>query len=50
MVSAECEYIDELVKWADYFYSDEGAVLYNMGVEGVTFEYDENGVPSSRMN
>ena len=45
VVSAECEYIDELVKWADYFYSDEGAILYNMGVEGVTFEYDENGVP-----
>ena len=37
--------MDELVKWADYFYSDEGSILYNMGVEGVTFEFDENGVP-----
>lgn len=26
------------VKWMDYFYSDEGAELYYMGVEGETFE------------
>lgn len=26
------------VRWMDYFYSDEGAQLYYMGVEGETFE------------
>lgn len=45
VISAKSQYVDELVKWADYFYSDEGSILYNMGVEGVTFEFDENGVP-----
>lgn len=45
VISAECPYVNELVKWADYFYSDEGLILYNMGIEGVTFEYDENGKP-----
>ena len=37
--------MDELVKWADYFYSPDGQILYNMGIEGVTFEFDENGKP-----
>lgn len=45
VVSAECPYVDELVKWADYFYGEEGMLMYNMGVEGVTFEFDENGKP-----
>ena len=45
VISAKCPYVNELVKWADYFYSDEGLILYNMGIEGVTFEYDENGKP-----
>ncbi len=45
VISAKCPYVEELVKWADYFYSDEGLILYNMGIEGLTFEYDENGKP-----
>lgn len=45
VVSAECPYVDELVKWADFFYGEEGMLMYNMGVEGVTFEFDENGKP-----
>ena len=45
VVSAECPYVDELVKWADFFYSEEGLLMYNMGIEGVTFEFDENGKP-----
>lgn len=34
-----------LLSWFNYHYSDEGAVLSNYGKEGVTFEYDENGMP-----
>lgn len=45
VISAKSKYVDELVKWADYFYSPEGQTLYNMGVEGVTFEYNEEGKP-----
>ena len=26
-------------------YSEEGLLMYNMGIEGVTFEFDENGQP-----
>lgn len=29
----------------DYFYSDEGHILKNFGVEGVSFEYDAEGNP-----
>ncbi len=39
IVSAKSPYVDELVKWADFFYSEEGQILYNMGVEGVTFNF-----------
>ena len=36
----------ELVfKYLDWFYSDAGYVLCNYGVEGVSFNYDDAGVP-----
>ena len=31
------------VKWMDYFYSDEGAKLFFMGLEGETYETMDNG-------
>lgn len=31
------------VKWMDYFYSDEGAKLFLMGIEGETFEETPDG-------
>lgn len=42
-ITSENEYPVESIKWADYFYSDEGSKLWYMGVEGETFEVDENG-------
>lgn len=30
------------IRWMDYWYSDEGIIKYFMGVEGVTYEKDEN--------
>ncbi|GHU75775.1 hypothetical protein AGMMS49992_20360 [Clostridia bacterium] len=33
------------MKLADYLYSDEGSELNTIGVEGVNFEWDENGNP-----
>ena len=34
-----------LLKVADYMFTDEGQLLYNYGLEGQAFEYDENGDP-----
>lgn len=46
-ISTKCdpEKIPALIQLADYFYSDEGILLYNYGTEGYTFEYDEKGTP-----
>jgi len=33
----------ETIRWADYFYSDEGARFQYMGIEGVTFERTPEG-------
>ena len=43
--SADCEDIDPLLQMVEYLFSDEGYILTNYGVEGETFEYDENGDP-----
>ena len=34
---------DLAVKWFNYLWSDEGALLTSMGVEGETYYWDENG-------
>ena len=44
-VSSTCEYPEAALRWADYFYSEEGSVFYRYGVEGETFTYDESKVP-----
>lgn len=44
-VTTGCEDPELLISFVDYLYSEEGALLCNYGVEGETFEYDENGVP-----
>ncbi|MBO0991961.1 extracellular solute-binding protein [Bacillus sp. SD088] len=43
VVTSSNEHIPETLRWMDYFYSDEGARLYFMGVEGETYEVDEDG-------
>lgn len=44
-ISADCENWEVALRWLDYLYTDEGALLANYGVEGDTFEFDENGKP-----
>ena len=34
-----------ILRYYDYMFTDEGSLLANWGIEGVTFEYDENGNP-----
>lgn len=44
-VSAESKNKEIAMKWLDYMYSEEGALLANYGVENDTFTYNEEGKP-----
>ncbi len=45
MFSAESTHPELAIQFMDYFYSEEGKILSNYGVEGDTFYYDETGKP-----
>lgn len=45
-VTSNCQDIELACKWGDWWYSEEGSLLANYGVEGEGFEYDENGNPA----
>lgn len=43
-ITSACENPEVAIKWIDYVYaSKDGSMLYNYGIEGLTYEYDENG-------
>ena len=42
-ISAKCENIPLAVTWCDWRYSPAGSFLASYGVEGTTWEYDDNG-------
>jgi putative aldouronate transport system substrate-binding protein len=44
-VSSQCQDLETVARWADYIYTDEGQLLSNYGVEGVSFDYQEDGTP-----
>ena len=44
-ISTQCQCPELLMQWCNYMYTDEGALLCNYGIEGESFEYDENHVP-----
>ena len=44
-ISTACEHVKEAIQWMDYMYSEEGQIMCSFGEEGVTFEYDDQGVP-----
>lgn len=44
-VSTNCEDVELACKWLDYFWTEDGQILCNYGIEGEGFEYDANGVP-----
>ena len=44
-VSTDCHDVETCLRWIDYWYSKDGTFLANYGLEGVSFEYDENGNP-----
>lgn len=44
-ISNTCKEPEAAIRWVDYFYGDEGSVFCRYGIEGETFQYDENGQP-----
>ena len=42
-VTDKCEYPEALLRWADYFYSAEGQLLLNIGVEGKNYTVNDDG-------
>lgn len=42
-ISDKCEKPELICKWADYLYSEEGAILALLGAENETFTLDEQG-------
>ena len=44
-VSTNCENVELAAQYIDYIFSEEGQLLSNYGIEGLTFEYDEEGNP-----
>lgn len=44
-ISTQCECPELLMQWCNYMYTDEGALLCNYGIEGESFEFNENDVP-----
>jgi putative aldouronate transport system substrate-binding protein len=44
-INANSKHIEQIVKWADWFYSPEGQQIFNFGIEGETFTL-ENGQPA----
>lgn len=45
VISADCENPELAIRWIDYLFSEEGAMLANWGVEGETYTLDEDGNP-----
>ncbi len=44
LVEAE-DNLQAVLSWMDFWYSDEGVLLHNYGLEGVDYTLDENGQP-----
>lgn len=45
VLTAGCENQALAAQWMDYQYSEEGMLLNNYGIEGVTYDFDENSEP-----
>lgn len=44
-VSTQAEDPELIVRYFNYFFTEEGDILANYGVEGLSFEYNDQGVP-----
>lgn len=44
-VTTACENPEAACQWLNWFFTDKGRETYNFGVQGQTYELDEDGVP-----
>ena len=44
-ISTGCENPEIAMQWLDYWFSEDGILLYNFGLEGIDFELDGDGTP-----
>ena len=44
-VSTACEDVELVVRFFNYYFTEEGSLLANYGTEGFTFEYNDKGDP-----
>lgn len=44
-ISVSCENIELAVQWLDFWYSEQGYMAFNYGIEGETYTLDANGTP-----
>lgn len=44
-VAATCENPEVVMQWINYWFTDEGILLSNYGIEGESYVLDENGTP-----
>ena len=44
-ITTSCENVELACQWGDWWYSEEGSLLANCGVEGISFDYVD-GVPT----
>ena len=43
IITSSCEYPEVALRWADYFFCDEGSLFFYYGDEGVTYDKLDNG-------
>ena len=46
-IAATCENMEDAIRFCDFFYTKKGYLYSNYGIEGVTYNLDENGNPVS---
>ncbi len=45
VVSTNCENIELLCRWLDYWYTEDGSMMVSWGIEGESYELDEKNEP-----
>lgn len=44
-ITTACPDMELAMKWCDFWYTQDGVLLANYGIEGQSFEFDEKGIP-----
>jgi putative aldouronate transport system substrate-binding protein len=44
-ITSDCKNVEAAIKWLDFWYSEQGMLLANWGIEGDTYEIDADGKP-----